>query len=411
MKRSRIYLAVLAMGACIGLLLGGVFLLTHERITETEPVGPSGRAVRDPFWAATLLLREMGIPTEPRYGLGQLPPPDAGSVIIILADDYEHRRAMADRLFEWVIEGGHVIFAAEHYETLHQIDGPDTPLFESAMRIDPLLETFGLWSRHDGELSWRMPTMVTIESPEDTVPTVVTSQRVHVGGPDCMSTTGTGAPSPDADEAPLRATLRATCPALDGRVTVVSSVDLFQNESLQDERGSNIAFLWNTVAPDAAPTGAILVLRGDSPSFFTLLWNQCWPVLTSLAFCLLGWAAWQGQRFGPVLDRPIEARRSMLEHLDASGAILWRHKRLRALTLAMRRAVRAQLARRSPATAQLQGEALARAVAELTGRPIETIQRVLIDPPPAERRAFVEMVQILQQLWRNTPPVSSGSPT
>jgi hypothetical protein len=77
----------------------------------------------------------------------------------------------------------------------------------------------------------------------------------------------------------------------------------------------------------------------------------------------------------------------------------------------MRRAVRNRLARRNPATAQLHGEALARAVSELTGRPIDTIQRGLLDPPPADRRAFVEMVQILQQLWRTATPVSSGSST
>ena len=98
MKRSGVSKAILGFGACIGLLLGGLFLFTHERVTESEPVGPSGRALRDPFWAASLLLGEMGVPTESRYGLGELPSPDSGAVVIVLAEDYEHRFSMAERL-------------------------------------------------------------------------------------------------------------------------------------------------------------------------------------------------------------------------------------------------------------------------------------------------------------------------
>lgn len=409
MKRSSLYLATLTMGACIGMLLGVVFLLTHERRIETEPVGPSERALRDPFRAATLLLEEMGVPTEPRYGLGELPKPDAGAVVVVLSDDYEHRRRMATRLFDWVTAGGHVVFAPEHYENYTITDGPERPLLATDIQLDPMLEAFGLWSRHDGTRDWSVPTVMTIESSQDTPFTVVTDQRVHVGGLRCLSTTGTGKPESPSIDAPLRATLRTTCGVAAGRVTAVSSVDLFQNDALMDVRGNNAAFFWDTVAPDAPPEAAILVLRGDAPSFFTLVWARCWPLLVSLAFCLLGWAAWEGQRFGPTLDRPMEVRRSMLEHLDASGAILWRHRRFGALAIAMRRAVRARLARQDPSIAQLEGAALAEVVAEVTGRPIDTIQRVLTDPPPAERRAFVEMVQILQQIWRSASPVSSGS--
>ena len=143
MKRSRVYLATLALGACIALLLGGIYLLTHEQITETEPVGPSGRALRDDFWAANLLLQEMGVPTEPRYGLGQLPKPDAGAVIIVLAEDYDHRRRMADRLFDWVAEGGHVVFAPEHQETIDFIHGPDRQAGRSCSAGQTQLEQDG----------------------------------------------------------------------------------------------------------------------------------------------------------------------------------------------------------------------------------------------------------------------------
>ena len=113
MSRARVYVGILGFGACVAMLLIGMYLATHERVTETEPVGPSGRAVRDDFWAANLLLQEMGVQTESRYGLGQLPPPGADTVIVVLASDYEHRLAMSKRLFDWVLEGGHLVFAAQ----------------------------------------------------------------------------------------------------------------------------------------------------------------------------------------------------------------------------------------------------------------------------------------------------------
>ena len=371
--------------------------------------------MRDHFWAANLLLQEMGVQTESRYGLGQLPSPEADTVIVVLASDYEHRLTMAERLLDWVADGGHLVFAAQPSGAADAFPSFNGESWDLGTPPDALEQTFGITSQQDSMPFWSIPTVMDVEHTPDTalssVDTLVTGARVHVDGPDCALVVAEGKPAvPDA-EPPLRASLRARCPVGLGQITVVSSVDLFHNDALKDDRADNAAFFWDTVAHDTTPTDAILVLRGDAPSFLALVWNRGWPAIIGLACTLLAWAAWQGQRFGPILDRPVEARRSMLEHLDASGAILWRHQRLGGLSRAMRAAVHARLARRNPSLAHLKGDALAKAVAEVTGQPASIIHQALLAPPPTERRAFIEMVQTLQHLWRDTSPVSSGSST
>ncbi len=417
MKNHRLLAAFVAFGALLSLFTAGLFLLTHERVADTEPVGPSGRALRDPFWAATLLLREMQVPTEARYGLGQLPPADSGAVVIVLADNTEHRQALAARLESWVYEGGHVVFAVQPRSefTFNWLSDAETEDSDWSAVPDALSSTFGVEAVDDGDPTWDLPTVVKLERAEDTsmgtVESIVTRSRKHVSTMHCSSVVGEAEPSRDSTDAPARFALRSSCVYPTGRVTVLSSTDFFDNTNLRDDRGDNAAFFWDTVAPNGPPSKAILVLRGDAPSFFALLWSRGWPVLVSLAVLFLGWAAWQGQRFGPVLDRPVEARRSMLEHLDAAGALMWRFQRLRGLSGAMRRAVRTRLARRSPAIAHLQGQALAEAVADVTGRPVSSILQVLVEPPPTDRQAFVEMVQTLQQIWLEASPLPTGRTT
>lgn len=417
MSKNRLIGLAVAGALGIGAVATGLFFLTHELVSDTEHMGPSGRALRDPFWAATLLLREMDVPTFPRYGLGQLPPPDSDAVVIVLANDYEHRASLSDRLATWAEQGGHVVIAPGNPEPFDWSNAwDDDAVTYTAEDIDPLLGRFGIALEHDGDQHWGSPMVVELErenqTDNGTVEALVTSARQGVSSEYCAAVVGSVDPDPDTTyEAPARTQVRASCQWAKGRVTAVSSTDLFENTYLRDDRGDNAAFFWDTVAPDGPPSHAILVLRGDAPSFFALLWARGWPLLLSLAAALVGWAAWQGQRFGPVLDQRVEARRSMLEHLDAAGSLLWRHHRLRGLSAAMRRAVRSRLARRSPAIAHLQGQALAQAVAELTGRPVDTIRQVLVEPPPRDRQAFVEMVQTLQQIWRDASPVPTGSPT
>ena len=392
-------------------LLGGAFFALFERIEDSEAVGASGRALRDQYWAATLLLEEMGVPTSVRYGLGQLPAPTEGAVVIVLAGTPIHRNALATRLVPWVQQGGHLVVTPKpHHDVIL------TDLFTSDMdsweQLDPeqdqLLSAFGVPVQRPDSGPFIEDTVVEVDTlasgDNATVNSLVTRSRFGVGADPCEAVVGTAKPSNEvADEPEMRLQLRAQCGFGQGLVTVLSSVDLIHNDHLRDERGDNAAFFWDSVAPglrDSPPSQAIIVLRGEAPSFIALLWDRAWPALTSLALLMLAWAHFAGQRFGVQVDRPQLARRSMLEHLDAAGSLLYRAGRRAQLVAPMRAAVRQKLARRMPALAHLQGDDLALAVADATGRPIDSVRLALVDPPPDDRLSFVRLAQTLQLLWR-----------
>ena len=392
--RLRLPLRTLALAVTALLAVtGGLFLLLFERVESSESMGPSGRALRDRYWAATLLLEEMGVPTSARYGLGQLPDPTASAVVIVLASDSEHRRSLADRLVPWVEQGGHLVITPP----------PDMGLDQP--ELDPLFDAFGIPIQEAPSAFALEEALVEVHSSpaeeDTTVNSILTSAQRSVGASPCGAVVGTRASTTAED---LRMQLRATCTRGTGLVTALSSDDLLQNRQLQDERADNAAFLWDSVSPEArrqAPTQAIFVLRGDAPSFLSLIWNRAWPALTSLALLLLAWASFVGQRFGVRHDLPQQPRRSMLEHLDAAGGMLWRAAQGDGLVDPMRAAVRSRLARRMPALAHLQGAELAQATAEATGQPLPMVQLALVDPPPRDRPGFVRMARALQVLWRD----------
>lgn len=391
---------LLIVGGLLAAVTGGLFVLLFERVESSESVGPSGRALRDRYWAASLLLEEMQVPTTMRYGLGRLPEPTSDAVIVVLATDPSHREVLAQRLHPWVEAGGHLLIAPPEYlqSRCSASEDPCTPEDEHVIH-DPLFDRFGIPLQQPAAAEVLPDPVVEVvhsASEEATVRTLVTYQPLHVGDARCESILVRPA---EREAYPLR----ARCSQGEGQVTALSSADLIQNSALQDERADNAAFFWDSVAPgDQPPAQAILVLRGDAPGFSALLWERAWPAILSLVALLVAGARFAGQRFGPRIDRATPARRSILEHLDAAGAMLWRASQRDRLVAPMRAAVRLRLSRRVPAVAHLEGESLVEAVAEALDRPVGGVREALLSPPPEDRPGFVRMTQALQSLWQDS---------
>ena len=82
--------------------------------------------------------------------------------------------------------------------------------------------------------------------------------------------------------------------------------------------------LWAVIATGGVPAQATLVIRGASRSLLSSLWQTAWPAMISLMVLVLaaGWRA--ARRLGPLLPDPETDRRSLLEHIEATGVFLWR---------------------------------------------------------------------------------------
>ena len=94
------------------------------------------------------------------------------------------------------------------------------------------------------------------------------------------------------------------------------------------------------------------------------------------------------QRFGPLLATPMPPRRSLLEHVEASGEHLLRYRKLGVLHRAMRDAVLARLRRRDPRAAAQDGETQAALVAARVDTAAAQVRDTLDTRPPANTTEF-----------------------
>jgi hypothetical protein len=93
----------------------------------------------------------------------------------------------------------------------------------------------------------------------------------------------------------------------------------------------------------------LIVKRLDVPSWYQALWALAPLALIALGLALLLWAWRAVRRFGPMLPEPDLARRSLMEHVDASSRWLWKTEKGRGILLtAARAATEKILLRRIP---------------------------------------------------------------
>lgn len=184
-----------------------------------------------------------------------------------------------------------------------------------------------------------------------------------------------------------------------GRVTVLPEAGLLRSNHI-DELDHALFFVDLLVADGALPAGALLVLSGDAPSITGLLWRAGWPALVSVFALALAWAWRSAMPFGPQLPVASRDRRSLLEHVEATGHFLWRHGHHGVLLAAARGRLRDRLSRRHPGLAKLDDDALAVAIAERLDLDPEETRAALTGGGGRDRRAFLAAVRALQRTWR-----------
>ena len=107
------------------------------------------------------------------------------------------------------------------------------------------------------------------------------------------------------------------------------------------------------------------------------------------------------QCFGPRLPSPPDARRSLLEHVQATGDHLYRYGRAHLLHSALRTHVLARLRRKDAITAVLEGQAQAELLAQRTGLPAADIADALQAPRPFDAKDYRYRIARLIALGRH----------
>lgn len=452
-SRARVVLIVSLVVVLVGLAVGW-FFLNYERVQIEEQSGYTGMAGVNPFHAAELLLEELHIPTESRYGLGVLPPTDHS--IVVLTMDRQARRTLEPTLREWVNLGGHLIVAAVPPDPsrLGMIQADDEEDDEededeaiSVHDEDPLLVMAGLTLA-------RTETSDLSTTDENGTPAPSSDGGpVEAGAPDGGEPDGGAAKQPagsfqgllqalgfpttkrevvsvvtpngarqleakmdtrwtlvdaiseshmmsyELDTAPRQFVPVRVVPMERGWVTAVVDPYFMTNQAIGDHDHARLAHEL-TLIDFAPPTGAVFVIRAHPDGLFAMLWRHGWMAIISLALLLLAWVWGASRRFGPVLPKPDRSRRSLMEHIEAAGNFLWRQGYHEVLLTSTREALKHHLAARLGGDTELEGDALEHAISAETGVRESRIHEAFYGGQPNDKKAFTEAMQELQRLWR-----------
>ena len=369
--KTREWIAV-AVGAL--LVAGAVawWLHTFKRVERWVDLPRTGEAARDPLFGLRLALEKDGRDVRAWRRLESdrlhLTPRDT---LLFDGDVRTWPAPVRTRLLAWVRDGGHLIVIVPPPDA-----ADDAFQTGAADRIAvPLFDALGVHVRR-GRTSC---------DPADDMPVALCGGRRF----DAPPGTAVRLRGPDGD---LFARVRHGR----GSVDVLGTLDFLETDSLRLPPNRVLAY---QLLAGGDPRGTVqLVHAASMPSLWRTLLRHGWPVWGPLALLLVGWLASRMRRFGPLLPSPALERRSLLEHVTASGQHAWRYGRADVLYDAMRASMLERLRRRDPQAAALDGEPQLVRLVDRLKLPAASMRDALQRPDPRDAKGFVARVATLVRM-------------
>jgi hypothetical protein len=385
LRGARIGLIVFAS---LGVLIAAVawFLHTYTRVEHEIPLPPRGEALYNPLYALKQSLLADGVRVEARQRLDlSAHMPATRDTLLLFGDARELSPPNANRVLDWVQGGGHLIV-----RTPPNLDwDKDLPA--------PLFDALGV-TLHESGSSGCEALQVEGEKPR-----FAFCGARRFGFNDTV---------PELSWGDLKnGYVYARIVRGNGYVDVLADMDFLTNghPSLANFIGNesfggglhdvpNQTLARQIFAPNYGHGTVHLVYDAQMPSLWSLLLTRGWPVWLPLALALCAWLWMRARRFGPLLPSPVAERRSLLEHVRASGELLMRYGHGQLLYTAVRNAFFIRLRRRDPLLASLSGEAQAAALAERFKLPTATLHKALQVPASHDKAALRERISLLTEL-------------
>ncbi len=377
-RRVGLITALTVVGVLLGALAVWWFLETHERVSEKLELPPKGEASYNPLYALKVSLRDAGRRVESRQRLRLAEHPlKPGDTVLMMGDLRALPVADAEALLDWVAEGGHLVVTTP---------APGVAIGDADV---PLLTDLGIAPYDD------MPECMDLQ---------VDALERH--GEFCE---GRRFYFYDEDAQVLAAWSEENEDGLDygyarvgwgeGTVDVLAELDFLRNDKFDDVQ--HLALARQLLQPNWDARGTFhLIYSADMPPLWKLLLDHGWRALLPLFLALLVWLWMRAERLGPLLPAPPMDRRSLLEHVQASGEHLYRYGRRATLYAAVHEAFMRRLRQRDPYAAALDGPAQVEAIARRTGLSKDEVEAALRYPRSGDRKDFVQRIARLLQLRR-----------
>ncbi|RDZ26815.1 DUF4350 domain-containing protein [Lysobacter silvisoli] len=373
---------VLATVLVVLLLVGaGVwFWRSYERVEETIELPRSGEAASNPLYVLKLALIKDGAKVKTRQRL--LPDEHvlgARDTVLLLRDPRSLSPSDSQALLRFVGAGGHLI-----------VRTPPPGELSASSEI-PLLGALGV--------------KFFPQRPVECVAMYVEKQDSHVEF--CQ---GRRFLLMERAATPLHAWgayetgyVFARLPQGRGSVDVIADLDFAVNAAGDEHAEAindvpHLALVRQLLAPNYRAGTIHLIYAADMPSLWKLLFLRSWMAWAPLLLALLLWLWLRMQRFGPLLPAPASERRSLLEHIVASGEHAYRYGYGHLLHAAVRQAFLLRLRRRDPHAAALEGEPQAALLAERFKLAPADIRDALATPLARDHAAFRSRIATLIRL-------------
>ena len=341
-------------------------------------VGYQGEARHNPLLAARRFLRQMGIPAETLPSLLPMVLPSEEETLLITTSRNTLYGPQIDELLAWMNRGGHLIVAARR----------DQSADEENRIEDELLEKLGIAVYKPdltaAEVREQASTPINVPLDDEILQvklspfTLLENIAVREG---LLLKDGLGIRLIHAEYGK-------------GYYTVVSDLGLINNGNIG--KFDHAEFLWRLLHLDDEVSKVWLAHQEDMPPLWKWLWQHAWMVVISFALLLITWLCSRAVRFGPILIQPPPARKSLLEHIEASGRFLWRQGQQQRLMSGVEQALKYRLLALHPGWASYDNPRQLRILAEMSRLSQSKIQTVLTEPPTAKPHRFARRVQLLE---------------
>ena len=367
-------LIVAAAIALVVALAAWWFFANFEQRTETVEIGFQGEARRNPLLALQRLLEASGDTVQSLESLSRLRTlPASDGVLLVPTQRHDLGPQRSEELHDWVERGGHLIVVARGV------------VGKTGHTRDPLLDRYGIELTVDDELEGGVePESESAEKERDSAGDCEDIPSVEV-------TVDTGAEPYRVAFPPQRRVLLGEeslepnwwvgngygahlveLAVGDGYLTVLSDADFLSNQMIGEL--DHAAFALRLLHVGDRSEQVVIVYRDDMPNLMSVLWQWAWPVVVSAATLLVAWLWSASRRFGPIVADPPPSRRSLREHVQASGRFLWYQGHREQLVEAARQAIQRRIHQRHPTWRTAAADDLARCVAEATSLPITEVR-------------------------------------
>ena len=389
---------LIALLLIISVLSGYWFYNNFSWIDEQQEVGFQGLARTNKLLAAEFFLRKMGVNVQQANGLTAFRDlPSINTTIVIATQRETINKELNNNLLSWVKSGGHVIVEAKYLPDYNLKNNHSDQM--STKTDDNLLKDWSLFAIKSNAEKNNEDFPVSVSLEFSSLNSLSSRKEIEVNFPyEKILTPGESAPAAawlvKDDIGPYLMQF----PIGQGLITVLTSTAPFYNKYIADY--DHAQFLYYLVQQSGHDAAVWLITADDMPPLWQWLWSNAWYAMFSLSVLFFFWLWRVPFRFGPILNDTRLERRSLLEHIRASGYYRWHHNQSAYLLQQVQNRLWLKIQQYHPAVHRDNQSQAYKALQEITGINASLIKEALKTSDKINENEFTKKIKLLELIYQ-----------